>query len=354
MSRFGLRRWWLLPVFCAVVTPSSAFAQYVWKAIRLHVADSYTTEAHAAWGPLQGGFVYYSGQPGRGAIWRGTSEGWMDLTPPWADLGIIHGMDASGQVGQVGPAPNTYHAALWRGTPESAVDLNPGGPYFASSAYAIQDDQQVGQAAHASDGLPHAALWRGTPESFVDLHPPGAQWSEAFATDGEYQGGWFVPAAGGLHAIIWNGTAQSAVDLHPPGAVSSAVRDMAPGVQVGYVRWVGQSGHAALWRGTVASLVDLNPPGTGKSELYATDGTIHGGAAWFGGLGHATIWLDGADNVVDLHPLLGPGYAGSVVRAVWTDGRTIRAAGIAYPSTAPDEAWVWIGTRIETDAPKRR
>ena len=357
MQRLGLRLRWVALAFCAVLSASSAWAQYTWKAVRLHVDDAYTSEAYAAWGQFQGGIVKYSGQPVRAAVWRSTSEGWFDLTPVWSGLGIIHGMDATGQVGQVTPQPSTYHAAFWRGTPESTVDLHPDGPYYSSVAYAIRADQQVGYARQSSDGMTHAALWRGTPESFVDLHPPGGgqwSWSEAHATDGEYQGGWFVPAAGGLHAIIWNGTPQSAVDLHPPDATASAIRDMAPGVQVGYVRWVGKPNHAALWCGTVASLVDLNPPGASQSELNATDGRNHAGAAWLDSLSHASVWLDGGEEFVDLHPLLGPGYIASVVKAIWTDGRTIRAAGIAYPSAAPDEAWVWIGTRVEADATRKR
>ncbi|MCL4741726.1 MAG: hypothetical protein KJZ54_05920 [Phycisphaerales bacterium] len=354
MKRLGLRSRWLVSVICAVLPASSAWAQYTWKAVPLHVEGATHSECYAGFGPYQGGYVKYSGQPGRAAVWKHAAGTWLDLTPPWAGLGIIHGMDAKGQVGQVTPQPNTYHAALWRGTPESAVDLHPAGPYYSSIAYAIRADQQVGYARQSSDGMTHAALWRGTPESFVDLHPPGAQWSEAFATDGEHQGGWFVPAAGGLHAVIWNGTAASYADLHPPGAVASAIRDMAPGVQVGYVRWVGKPNHAALWRGTVASLVDLNPPGASQSELNATDGRNHAGAAWLDSLSHAAVWLEGREEVVDLHPLLGPGYIASVVKAIWTDGRTIYAAGFADPSDAPREAWVWIGTRLETDAPKKR
>ncbi len=357
MAQFALRPRWPVPVLWALLPVSSAWAQYTWKAIRLHVEGATHSECYADFGPYQGGYVKYSGQPGRAAVWKHDANTWLDLTPDWSGLGIIYGMDDSGQAGQVGPADYTYHAALWRGTPESAVDLNPGGQYFGSSAYAIRGDQQVGYAFHASNGLQHAALWRGTPESFVDLHPPGGgqwSWSEAHATDGEYQGGRFVPASGGIHAVIWNGTAASYVDLHPQGATASAIRGMAPGVQVGYVRWVAKPNHAALWRGTVASLVDLNPPGASQSEINATDGRNHGGAAWLDSLSHAAVWLDGQEEVVDLHPLLGPGYIASVVKAIWTDGRTIYAAGFADPSAAPREAWVWIGTRIEADTPKKR
>ncbi|MCL4741727.1 MAG: hypothetical protein KJZ54_05925 [Phycisphaerales bacterium] len=343
-----------MSVICAVLPASSAWAQYTWKAVRLPSDGAYTSGAFAVFGRQPGGYVIYSSTPSRAALWKSGSEEWTDLTPEWSGLGIIYGMGDSGQAGQVGPADYTYHAALWRGTPESAVDLHPAVGYHASTGYGICGEEQVGDATHSATGSRHAALWRGTPESFVDLHPLGAQWSEAHATDGELQGGRYVPATGGIHAVIWNGTAQSAIDLHPPDATASAIRGMAPGVQVGYVRWVGKPNHAALWRGTVASLVDLNPPGASQSELNATDGRNHAGAAWLDSLSHAAVWLEGREEVVDLHPLLGPGYIASVVKAIWTDGRTIYAAGFADPSAAPREAWVWIGTRVETDAPKRR
>ncbi|MCE9558164.1 MAG: hypothetical protein K8R88_04365, partial [Armatimonadetes bacterium] len=62
------------------------------------------------------------------------------------------------------------HAALWKGTSESFVDLNPS-PTTESRAYKGYGDVQVGYSTAAFGTAQRAALWKGTASSMVDLHP---------------------------------------------------------------------------------------------------------------------------------------------------------------------------------------
>lgn len=322
----------------------AASGQYQWTAVPLHPPGMSQSKALAAYGSRQGGLVTTSdpGGPGRAAVWEGSAEGWLDLTPSWAVVGLINGMDASSQVGQVSPTSGTFHAAIWHGTPESAVNLHPGGGYWASEAKAVSGSMQVGIASHTQTGRPHAALWHGTAASFVDLHPAGAEQSRALATDGVLQGGWATLPGGAIaEAVIWAGSAESVVDLTPPGVFEAKVFGMAPGVQVGLVRYSGENPRAALWRGSAESFVDLSPEGSVWSELHGTDGMLHVGQAYFSGQSHAYVWLDGATGV-SLHGLLPQGYYGSQATSVYRDGDTIYVTGIA--AKGPLEAWLWIGT----------
>ncbi|HRQ73693.1 MAG TPA: PEP-CTERM sorting domain-containing protein [Phycisphaerales bacterium] len=328
----------------ALVVGSAAAAQYQWQAVPLHPPGAYQSEARAASGARQGGVVTLPGLGERAVIWEGSADNWTDLTPTRAVLGLINGMDASSQVGQVSPTYGTFHAALWRGTAESAVNLHPGVGYHGSDALAVVGDMQVGRAKHSQTGRQHAALWRGTAASFVDLHPAGAEQSHALATDGVLQGGWAtLPGGAVAEAVIWAGSAESVVDLTPPGVFEAKVFGMAPGVQVGLVRHAGENPRAALWRGSKESFVDFSPPGSIASDMYDTTGTVHAGSASFGGLVQAGVWLsDDPASFVNLHALLPPQFFGSSATGVYQDGDTLYVTGFA--TRGPSEAWLWIGT----------
>jgi len=330
----------------ALVVGSATAAQYQWQAVPLHPQEESQSKAFAAYGTRQGGLVTTSdpGGPGRAAVWEGSAESWLDLTPSWAVVGRINGMDGSSQVGQVSPTYGTFHAALWRSTPESAVNLHPGGGYWASDAKAVVGNMQVGRASHTATGRSHAALWQGTAASFVDLHPAGAEQSHALATDGVLQGGWAtLPGGARAEAVIWAGTAESVVDLTPPGVDEAKVFGMAPGVQVGLVQNLGENPRAALWRGSKESFVDFSPPGSIASDMYGTTGTVHAGSASFGGLVQAGVWLsDDPASFVNLHALLPPQFFGSSATGVYQDGDTLYVTGFA--TRGPSEAWLWIGT----------
>ncbi|MCL4743456.1 MAG: hypothetical protein KJZ54_14765 [Phycisphaerales bacterium] len=97
---------------------SAAYGQYRWTAVPLHPSGAYQSEARAGYGSRQAGVLNFPGKTERAAVWEGSAESWLDLTPSWAVLGLINGMDGSSQVGQVSPTSGTFHAALWHGTPE--------------------------------------------------------------------------------------------------------------------------------------------------------------------------------------------------------------------------------------------
>jgi hypothetical protein len=108
------------------------------------------------------------------------------------------------QVGEVWPAPSTFHAGLWHGSAASSVDLNPAG-YDNSAAYQTNGETQVGYARIGS--ITHAMAWSGSAASALDLHafvPAPYTQSEARGID---EFGNIVGAAytdeGQRHAAMW-------------------------------------------------------------------------------------------------------------------------------------------------------
>jgi len=87
-------------------------------------------------------------------------------------------------------------AALWRGSAESFVDLTPKG-HESAHASGCARGQQVGHvqvkattASGAGSMATRAALWRGSPESFVDLHAfVPAPWNASSAAAVEVRDG---------------------------------------------------------------------------------------------------------------------------------------------------------------------
>lgn len=159
-------------------------------------------------------------------------------------------------------------AALWYGTPESFVDLTP--PGFEGGqgqAYGVAGGQQVGGAATRQTGGTRAMLWFGSAESYVDLGSGVAQ-----DTNGRQQVGWIPTVGFDNHAAVWSGTPQSRLDLHqflPPqfqgqGAFSRAYAIDAEGNIIGYAEDLQDVHHgkAVMWSpvpepGTVATLATL-------------------------------------------------------------------------------------------------
>jgi hypothetical protein len=317
---------------CLLFAACTAGAQQ-WVAVGLHPGSGPYSEVLAISAHRQGG--YYDPPPpalGQAGIWSGSAGSWLPLSP-LSQSGEIRGMDDTTQVGYA------CGAALWHGTPESRVDLTPPSAW-PSAADAVRGNMQVGVVTIG--GVEHAALWRGTAASFVDLHPAGAVSSGAGATDGVLQGGEvYWPDQ---HATIWSGTAESAVDLYPSGR-ESALYGMAPGVQVGMVSM--PSFHAAVWHGTAASFQDFNPPG-GSTRFFATTGRIHVGQGGLGlpGAAHAILNFGSPGAWLDLHQFLPPGYNSySAANAVCQDGARIYVGGYAVSNaTQNNEAFMWIGT----------
>lgn len=326
-----------------------AQAQSNWRVTFLGPTGYVDSSGNAGWGSRQGGWNQFPGGERRPVLWDGTAGSMVDLTPPgdWIG-GTVQGMDGTHEVGAAANGAGKYRAALWSGTAGSFVNLNPAGTtYSGSTARAVRGNMQAGGAQFAATATSHAAMWRGTSASFVDLHPAGAISSNAYATDGLRQGGYYdPPGAESWRACIWNGASADRVDLNPAGSTESIVQGMAAGVQAGYATFpLFRAPHAALWRGTAESFVDLNPSRAAASSIYATDGRYHVGAANFTNVPTALIWLgDTGDHYFNLHALLPPGYFTSTATSVSVSGDTVFITGNVLGAFLPSGAVVWTAT----------
>lgn len=146
------------------------------------------------------------------ARWQGTPDS-MVLLHPGVNYLTSTAYDTDGEQ-QVGVAINytdqSQRPALWYGTPESFVDLTP--PGFEGGqgqAYGVAGGQQVGWAATRQTGGTRAMLWFGSAESYVSLGSGVAQ-----DTNGRQQVGWIPTVGFDTHAAVWSGTPQSRLDLH--------------------------------------------------------------------------------------------------------------------------------------------
>ena len=177
----------------------------------------------------------------------------------------------------------------------------------------------------------------------VDLHPAGATWSDAWATDGFWQGGQ-AAMQGTIVAVLWKGTAASAVVMHDPGGSfkTSQINGMAPGTQVGSaLLFQPIRDHAILWHDTPESWIDMHPsfhPGE-SSYMFATTGDLHVGRS----NGRAGIWFgDDPDSFHDLHQYVPGSPSGSNADDIAFHAGRIYVAGRA--TFTRTQAVVWIGT----------
>lgn len=336
-------------IAACLIGSAPADAQIRWRAVVLHPEGEERSSATAVAGPYQGGYV---GPEGTSytvpVIWEGSSNSVRSLLPDGWERGEVLGMHGSVQVGQVLRSTFTQHAAVWWGSRESFYDLHPA-DHHASNARGVYGDQAVGISVPPNLYLwPHATLWDLRTGLHTDLHPSVALWSEAWATDGNLQGGRVdIEAQGqGIHAALWAGSADSFVDLHPNGASSSAVHGMAPGVQVGTAQ-VGTSHRAMLWRGSAQSAIDLTPDGAISAALNSTTGSIHGGyVRYSGSFARASIWFsDSAGDFVTLHHLLPGEWRSSVITGITVHNDTFYAAGFGFRvDEGTETSLLWVGT----------
>jgi len=199
-------------------------------------------------GQQQGGRATFGGHTGP-AIWSGTPNSYVDLTPRGfpAD-GEVAGLWGGIQVGDLGG-----QAALWEGTPSSYVNLNPFSVTTASSAAGVSRGQVVG-AVGVSGTATHAAVWTGqTAASFVDLNPSFASSSELSGTNGTQQGGDFTARINGglvsIYPAVWHGTAATAQALPLPAGytVGKATAIDSDGDIAGWATPGSSEGIALLW-----------------------------------------------------------------------------------------------------------
>jgi hypothetical protein len=324
---------------------------YRWQGFMLHEEGVYRSHAEAIDIDVACGDM-----DGDGAIWPGTTSDYVSLRPDGVSRAFLLAADDGVQGGYIFWSLQDLPPTLWRSTAESFVDLVPGPPYQrAGQVLSVSGDQLVGYGQIG--GLPRAMRWSAeNPADYVDLHPSWADWSDAWATDGVWQGGRVASTAhGGLQIGIWKGTAESWTRLAGPG-IHGNIFGMAPGVQVGYV--VDGSSRATLWRGTPESAVRLHLPGGSTSRLKATTGDMHVGYADAPGeSSHARLWFsDDPEDNLDLHQFVPPRYGatGSAANDISVVDGVIYIAGIVGGPRA--KAFLWVGRPVDEadQAPPRK
>lgn len=313
---------------------------YRWQGHMLHQEGVYRSEATALDGSRACGDM-----DGDGAIWPGTTPDYISLMPAGAIRSFVWGADGGVQGGEAGWSLQEIYPALWRGSAESFENLV--GPYLDGGVQAVTGNQLVGIGYSPSDGLPRAVLWPADhPEQFVELHPEWGDWSEAWATDGVWQGGRIASTdLGGIHVGIWKGTPETWVRFAGP-VVGGNVFGMAPGTQVGYL--AGGTHRAMVWHDTPESAVSLHPPGASSSRLHATTGNWHVGYA-VRPKAHARIWWsDEPEDHLDLHEFVPAEHQadGSVANDISVVDGVIYIAGSVNAPRAM--AFLWIGTPIDS------
>lgn len=274
------------------------------------------------------------------AVWSGSASSFSILGgAPGLALGV-----APGQVVGIGPGGG---AAVWAGDPPTLVSLhNPA--WYHSQANATSGQEQVGYY-RAAPGQPlRAVMWRGTAQSVVNLHPAGAHDSAATSAIPGLQGGWarFGPIGARLYnAALWSGSAESFINLHPPGLLESQITGMVEGQQVGWASRPGGTSHAAMWHGSAASYIDMHPSWTTVSQILATCGSAQVGWANLGSLGgvRAGIWFGTPESFINLGQYLPPVYGESVATCVAFDGERYYVGGYAVGVAAGRRAFLWVG-----------
>jgi hypothetical protein len=285
-------------------------------------------------------------------LWSGGADGFTDLgvgTATAVDDGQQVGFDAFGQ------------AALWTGTPESRVFLTPAG-WNTSAASGVGGGQQVGVAnqqrvcGEKKGGCGSGTytvfqpfLWTGSAASAVNLTPFGLGFGagQAYGTDGVQQVGvgWKVVGFGAYstpNAMLWTGTADSAVNLNPAGSGESTAYAVAGGQQVGYAY---SFQHAMLWTGSAASAIDLHPAGYTSSQARATNGVQQAGFGWVNtpaqlSQKHALVWSGSPASVVDLNQFMPLGFTDAAATGIDAAGNVVGWATTGNPASTHAVMWV--------------
>jgi hypothetical protein len=315
---------------------SASLAQ--WTAISLHPPGATRSHVYAITPIRQGGDVW-NAEGVFPTVWSGSSGSAMFLN---SQGGIVWGGDGDHFVGE----PSNAQATLWDAAQGTMVNLNPAGALH-SRAYGIHGDQQVGYWQGNGAEPSHACYWNGTAGSMVDLHPGNTgfgEHSQANATDGVHQGGFYSITFGQQHAALWSGSAASLVDMNPAGAGSSSVTAMVPGTQGGWVT-VGPTGrdHAFLWHGTAASAQDMNPPGAVYSEILGLSAGAQVGYCTFNTGGQAGIWFGAPGGFLSLSQFLPAGYSSAVATCITEDADFYYVGGYASNPQGLPEAFMWVG-----------
>jgi hypothetical protein len=247
----------------------SQFHALMWNgspasAVDLNPAGMYSSQIVGASAANQvGSGRALSNSKNHALLWSGTPNGVIDLNPSAFTESYSSAAFGANQVGYGfpnGAAADQYHALLWTGSAGSVVDLQPIG-FTRTQALGIWGNTQVGSGTgSATGGQGHALLWNGTANSVVDLNPswaePGSSAKAVF--EGTQVGN--AAVGGWSHAAMWNGSAATGIDLHPAGFVASEALAVFGSMQVGdgRVSAIGTEIHALVWAGSAGSVVDLH------------------------------------------------------------------------------------------------
>jgi hypothetical protein len=275
----------------------------------------------------------------RAALWRGSAASYVDLHSGEGST-IAYGVGAAQQVGEHnsgGSAPR-FQAVFWTGSAASLVSLHPAGSRD-STAFAVENGQQVGSALFISGDGRHAGLWEGTAESWIDLHPAGANWSVALGVHAGRQTG-HVRFGEVIHAGLWSGSAASWVDLHPAGATESHATGIHGDQQVGNAL-VDGAWHAGVWTGDAASWVDLHPGGAAWSYAEGIHSGYQAGYVTIGGVARASVWNGTAESWEDLSTFFPGSWTRSAAHGIWSDGETLYVVGSGDNRAGQEEALLW-------------
>lgn len=291
-------------------------------------------------GDLQTGAI--NGQP---AIWRGTEESLVNLTPAGVFAGQVSAGDSSLQAGhiQVGTS-DTIYASLWRGSAESYVDLNPVVPYTAltSSVTCSVAGRQGGYAGFSLGVVPflgktHPGVWNGTVQSWVSLLPNGCYYGVVNGISASAECGVVrFESEGFERAAYWSGTSASFKSLHPGNASASSALAMNDLYQVGQAT-VGGKPHAFAWKGTASSSIQLDRIAGSTSEARAVVDHFAAGC-----VDHiATIWNIKSRNFVKLDKLLPDGFNQSAISSAARTSDGYIFLGTISTFTGENQAAVW-------------
>ena len=228
------------------------------------------------------------------------------------------------------------HAFIWDPTTRTGIDLNPPGS-VRSNAYACDGEEQGGFVCDA-EGNPQAAIWHGSAESWVNLAPSDSDESFVWGACGGVQVGSVMMFSGPTVASLWRGTPESWVNLNPAGSSYSFIYGLSRDMQVGRADIAGET-HAGFWRGTPESWTDIHPKWALGSEAWDVDGDSIVGTTFDSNyVEHATLWSVSSHGAINLHPswLKAPGSHARGGCERWQVGFTFD--GIA------DHACIWSGT----------
>ncbi len=334
------------------LTPAAALGQgerYRWQGFWLHPEGGSRSVTNAVDGDIPSGEARVGITDA--AIWPDWTGEYVNLRPDGAISAGVEGADGGFQGGQVSVSYFEGFPALWQGSTESVENMAPEGPYWSGRLFARRGVQTVGRVASTITGASHAGLWlNNDPDQFIDLHFASADWSEAYATDGTWQGGRAAFPGVGIRAMLWKGNPSTNIIMGPGEYLNSNIQGMAPGTQVGY--YINISYHAVLWHDTPESWLDMNPTDANTASLFATTGDLHVGYASTpatGFIAHAGVWYgDDPDSFFDLHPFVPDEYAddSSIAYDIDIVDGVIYIGGAI--NTPRQHAFFWVGVPIDS------